>query len=81
MNLPRNVESPVYVKQKSESERMKRFQEKMKLEKISRVQPGMRFVDLVLVDTNPNDGELISNSERNPTKYGDWQHNGRVTDF
>lgn len=41
----------------------------------------MRFVDLMLVDTDPNNGELISNSEKNPTKWGDWQHNGRVTDF
>lgn len=45
------------------------------------VGPAVRFVDLVLVDTDPTDGELVSNSEKNPTKWGDWQHNGRVTDF
>ncbi|XP_008204839.1 uncharacterized protein LOC103315833 [Nasonia vitripennis] len=65
----------------NESERMKRFHEQLALEKAPRLKPGMRFVDLVLVETDPKNGEIISNSEKNPTKWGDWQHGGRVTDF
>ena len=45
------------------------------------INPNMRFGDLVLVETDPETGELIPNSEKDPTKWGDWQHNGRVTDF
>jgi hypothetical protein len=41
----------------------------------------MQLTDLVLEETDPQTGELISNSEKNPTKWGDWQHHGRVTDF
>lgn len=37
-------------------------------------------MDLVLVETDPKTGELITNSE-DPTKWGDWQHGGRVSDF
>lgn len=40
-----------------------------------------RFVDLVLVETDSETGELITNSEKEPTKWGDWQNGGRVTDF
>lgn len=43
--------------------------------------PAMRFVDLVLVETDSESGELIPNSEKEPTKWGDWQNGGRVTDF
>lgn len=45
------------------------------------VPPKERFVDLVLVETDPNNGELITNSEKDPTKWGDWQNGGRVSDF
>ncbi|XP_035718792.1 uncharacterized protein LOC118440207 isoform X2 [Vespa mandarinia] len=62
---------------KEESERMKQFHEKLKLEPIPRVQPGERFVDLVLTETDPETGELITDSEKEPTKWGDWQIGGR----
>lgn len=45
------------------------------------IEPRERFVDLVLVKTDPRTGELITNSEKDPTKWGDWQHGGRVSDF
>lgn len=45
------------------------------------VKPAERFMELVLVNIDPNTGELIPDSEKNPTKWGDWQHHGRVTDF
>lgn len=45
------------------------------------VPPKERFVDLVLVEVDPSSGELIANSEKDPTKWGDWQNGGRVTDF
>ncbi|KAK2578504.1 hypothetical protein KPH14_002061 [Odynerus spinipes] len=66
---------------KEESERMKQFHEKLKLQPIPRVSPRERFVDLVLVDTDPQTGELVPDSEKEPTKWGDWQIGGRVTDF
>ncbi|KYN02040.1 hypothetical protein ALC62_07154 [Cyphomyrmex costatus] len=64
-----------------ESPRMKQFHEKLKLQPIPKVGPRERFVDLVLVKTDPRTGELITNSEQDPTKWGDWQHGGRVSDF
>ncbi|KYN37354.1 hypothetical protein ALC56_08257 [Trachymyrmex septentrionalis] len=64
-----------------ESPRMKQFHEKLKLQPIPKVGPRERFVDLVLVETDPRTGELITNSEKDPTKWGDWQHGGRVSDF
>ncbi|XP_011065295.1 PREDICTED: uncharacterized protein LOC105152610 [Acromyrmex echinatior] len=64
-----------------ESLRMKQFHEKLKLQPIPKVGPRERFVDLVLVETDPKTGELITNSEKDPTKWGDWQHGGRVSDF
>lgn len=45
------------------------------------VGPRERFIDLVLVETDPRTGELIANSEKEPTKWGDWQNGGRVSDF
>ncbi|XP_012281800.1 succinate dehydrogenase assembly factor 4, mitochondrial-like [Orussus abietinus] len=69
------------MKEDSESERMKEFRKKLKLEPIPRISPGMRFVDLVLVETDPKTGELIPDSEKEPTKWGDWQIGGRVSDF
>ncbi|KAL0112437.1 hypothetical protein PUN28_012046 [Cardiocondyla obscurior] len=59
---------------------MKQFHEKLKLQPIP-IKPRKRFVDLVLQETNPETGELISNSEKDPTKWGDWQHGCRVSDF
>ncbi|XP_028047472.1 uncharacterized protein LOC105835959 [Monomorium pharaonis] len=64
-----------------ESPRMKRFHEKLKLQPPPKIGSRERFVDLVLVTTDPKTGELITNSEKDPTKWGDWQHSGRVTDF
>nr|XP_031836613.1 uncharacterized protein LOC116428727 [Nomia melanderi] len=61
--------------------RMKQFHKKLKLQPIPRVPPKERFVDLLLVETDPNNGELITNGEKDPTKWGDWQHGGRVSDF
>ncbi|KAG7203419.1 hypothetical protein KM043_013486 [Ampulex compressa] len=66
---------------KEESERMKQFHEKLKLQPIPRVGPKERFVDLVLVNTDPRNGELLTNTEKDPTKWGDWQNGGRVSDF
>ncbi|XP_015187711.1 PREDICTED: uncharacterized protein LOC107072359 [Polistes dominula] len=66
---------------KEESARMKQFHEKLKLQPMPRVSPRERFIDLVLVDTDPKTGELITNSEKEPTKWGDWQIGGRVSDF
>ena len=48
---------------------------------ITGVPPKERFVDLVLVETDPESGELITNTEKDPTKWGDWQNGGRVSDF
>ena len=45
------------------------------------VKQSMRLVDLVLVEIDPKSGELVPNSEKEPTKWGDWQHSGRVSDF
>ncbi|XP_029678682.1 uncharacterized protein LOC115244832 [Formica exsecta] len=64
-----------------ESPRIKQFHEKLKLQPIPKIKPRERFVDLVLVETDPRTGELITNSEKNPTKWGDWQNGGRVSDF
>ncbi|XP_034176333.2 uncharacterized protein LOC117602435 [Osmia lignaria lignaria] len=66
---------------KEESTRMKQFHKKLRLQPIPRVPPRERFVDLVLVETNPKNGEAITDSEKDPTKWGDWQNGGRVTDF
>ncbi|KOC69753.1 hypothetical protein WH47_07493 [Habropoda laboriosa] len=66
--------------EKEESVRMKKFHKKLKLQPIPRIPPKERFVDLVLVETDLN-GELITNSEKDPTKWGDWQNGGRVSDF
>ncbi|XP_043680351.1 uncharacterized protein LOC122634907 [Vespula pensylvanica] len=63
---------------KEESERMKQFHEKLKLQPMPRVPPRERFVDLVLVETDPQTGELITDNEKEPTKWGDWQIGGRV---
>ncbi|XP_017889007.1 uncharacterized protein LOC108630315 [Ceratina calcarata] len=71
---------PSKVEKKEESVRLKQFHQKLKLQPIPRVPPKERFVDLVLVETDPN-GELITNSEKDPTKWGDWQNGGRVSDF
>ncbi|XP_076646429.1 uncharacterized protein LOC143355488 [Halictus rubicundus] len=67
--------------EKEQSQRMKQFHEKLKLQPIPRVPPKERFVDLLLVETDPSSGELKTNSEKDPTKWGDWQNGGRVTDF
>ncbi|XP_017763721.1 PREDICTED: uncharacterized protein LOC108553363 [Eufriesea mexicana] len=75
--------------EKKESVRMKQFHKKLKLQPIPSkydniiigIPPKERFVDLVLVETDPNNGELITNSEKDPTKWGDWQNGGRVSDF
>ncbi|XP_043521884.1 uncharacterized protein LOC122534891 [Frieseomelitta varia] len=67
--------------EKKESLRMKQFHRKLKLQPIPRIPPKERFVDLVLVETDPTNGELITNSEKDPTKWGDWQTGGRVSDF
>ncbi|XP_011690271.1 PREDICTED: uncharacterized protein LOC105451489 [Wasmannia auropunctata] len=64
-----------------ESPRMKQFHEKLKLQPIPKIGPRERFVNLVLVKTDPRTGELISDNEEDPTKWGDWQHGGRVSDF
>ncbi|XP_024937873.1 uncharacterized protein LOC107264460 [Cephus cinctus] len=64
-----------------ESERMKKFHEKLKLQPLQRLSPGMRYVDLLLVETDPKSGELVANTEKDPTKWGDWQNGGRVSDF
>ncbi|XP_076181201.1 uncharacterized protein LOC143153666 [Ptiloglossa arizonensis] len=53
---------------KEESARMKQFHKKMKLQPIP-------------METDPTSGELITNSEKDPTKWGDWQNGGRVSDF
>lgn len=53
----------------------------MILPRLIEVGPRERFVDLVLVDIDSKTGELIADSEKEPTKWGDWQHGGRVTDF
>ncbi|XP_032671586.1 uncharacterized protein LOC116844307 [Odontomachus brunneus] len=75
-------DADAFVKGKQEeSPRMKQFHEKLKLQPISKVGPRERFVDLVLVDIDSKTGELIADSEKEPTKWGDWQHGGRVTDF
>ncbi|XP_068988174.1 succinate dehydrogenase assembly factor 4, mitochondrial-like [Bombus flavifrons] len=75
------VKEPEAKGEKKESIRMKQFHKKLKLQPIPRVPPKERFVDLVLVETDPNNGELITNSEKDPTKWGDWQNGGRVSDF
>ncbi|XP_076249130.1 uncharacterized protein LOC143188644 isoform X2 [Calliopsis andreniformis] len=62
---------------KEESTRMKQFHKKLKLQPIPKVGPKERFVDLMLVETDPSSGELIPDSEKDPTKWGDWQHGGR----
>lgn len=67
--------------EQGQSERMRQFHEKLKLQPIPRVGPKERFVDLVLVETDPINGELIANGEKDPTKWGDWQNGGRVSDF
>ncbi|KOX76244.1 hypothetical protein WN51_11573 [Melipona quadrifasciata] len=67
--------------EKKESLRMKQFHRKLKLQPIPKIPPRERFVDLVLVETDPNNGELITDSEKDPTKWGDWQNGGRVSDF
>lgn len=36
---------------------------------------------LCLVDIDPKSGEFISDSEKEPIKWRDWQHGGRVSDF
>ncbi|XP_011647511.1 uncharacterized protein LOC105433761, partial [Pogonomyrmex barbatus] len=68
-----------------ESPRMKQFHEKLKLQPIPsiyiEIEPRERFVDLVLVEIDSRTGELIPNSEKDPTKWGDWQNGGRVSDF
>ncbi|XP_078043327.1 uncharacterized protein LOC144473377 [Augochlora pura] len=66
---------------KEPSLRMKQFHQKLKLQPIPRVPPKDRFVDLLLVETDPQSGELIADNEKDPTKWGDWQHGGRVSDF
>ncbi|XP_033211042.1 uncharacterized protein LOC117169031 [Belonocnema kinseyi] len=66
---------------KQESVRMKEFHEKLRADRLPRVEHSMRFVDLVLVETDPKSGEIIPNKEKQPTKWGDWQQGGRVTDF
>lgn len=40
-----------------------------------------RLNDPVLIDIDPDNGEFIPESEKEPTKWGDWQHGGRVSDF
>ncbi|XP_043465888.1 uncharacterized protein LOC122500829 [Leptopilina heterotoma] len=68
--------------EKSESVRMQKFHEKLKADVLPpEIDRSMRFIDLVLVETDPKSGEIIPNSEKEPTKWGDWQHGGRVTDF
>ncbi|XP_014488609.1 PREDICTED: uncharacterized protein LOC106751881 [Dinoponera quadriceps] len=67
--------------EREESPRMKQFHEKLKLQPIPKVGPRERFVDLVLVEIDSKTGELIADCEKEPTKWGDWQHRGRVTDF
>lgn len=74
-----SVEDPI--PKRDESERMKKFHEKLKLDPMPRVKPSERFVDLVLVDTDPKTGEIITDNEKEPTKWGDWQIGGRVSDF
>ncbi|EZA54194.1 uncharacterized protein LOC113561681 [Ooceraea biroi] len=73
-----NIESS---KRQYESPRIKQFHEKLKLQPIPKVGPRERFVDLVLVETDLITGELITNNEKEPTKWGDWQNGGRVSDF
>ncbi|PBC27957.1 succinate dehydrogenase assembly factor 4, mitochondrial isoform X2 [Apis florea] len=75
------VKEPDAKLEKKESIRMKQFHKKLKLQPIPRIPPKERFVDLVLVETDPNNGELITNNEKDPTKWGDWQNGGRVSDF
>ena len=48
---------------------------------IQDVGPKVRFIDPVLIETDDKTGEFVADSEKNPLKWGDWQHNGRVTDF
>ncbi|XP_011311231.1 uncharacterized protein [Fopius arisanus] len=60
-------------KVENESERMKEFREKLKSE--------MTADDLLLIEVDPKSGEYIPESEKNPTKWGDWQIGGRVSDF
>ncbi|KAK0177754.1 hypothetical protein PV328_001769 [Microctonus aethiopoides] len=62
---------------KQESERMKKFHEKLKTE----IPSYDRLNDPVLIDIDPDNGEFIPESEKEPTKWGDWQHGGRVSDF
>jgi hypothetical protein len=45
------------------------------------IEPRERFVDLLLAETDPKTGELIADHEKEPTKWGDWQNGGRVSDF
>ncbi|KAF7998133.1 hypothetical protein HCN44_009531 [Aphidius gifuensis] len=61
-----------YKSTKNESERMKKFHDKLNKEIPN---------EPLLIETDPKSGELIPDSEKNPTKWGDWQHAGRVTDF
>ncbi|XP_006572305.1 uncharacterized protein LOC122718459 [Apis laboriosa] len=79
------VKEPDAKLEKKESIRMKQFHKKLKLQPIPNIiigiPPKERFVDLVLVETDPNNGELITNNEKDPTKWGDWQNGGRVSDF
>ncbi|XP_015123361.1 uncharacterized protein LOC107045566 [Diachasma alloeum] len=57
----------------NESERMKKFHKKLELE--------MPVDDLLLIEVDPKSGEYVPESEKNPTKWGDWQIGGRVSDF
>ncbi|XP_006572306.1 succinate dehydrogenase assembly factor 4, mitochondrial isoform X3 [Apis florea] len=62
------VKEPDAKLEKKESIRMKQFHKKLKLQPIP-------------METDPNNGELITNNEKDPTKWGDWQNGGRVSDF
>ncbi|XP_020287797.1 uncharacterized protein LOC109856672 [Pseudomyrmex gracilis] len=76
-----NEQSSEFLVNENESPRMKQFHEKLELQPIPKIGPRERFVDLVLVNVDPKTGELIPDSEKEPTKWGDWQHGGRVSDF
>lgn len=39
------------------------------------------YRDLCLLDIDPKSGEFYPDKEKEPTKWGDWQHGGRVSDF
>ncbi|XP_034943080.1 succinate dehydrogenase assembly factor 4, mitochondrial-like [Chelonus insularis] len=77
VNLSNGLINMSKMKKIKESDRMKKFREKLKIFS----QNVNQFQDPLLIEINPKTGEFQPDSEPEPTKWGDWQHGGRVSDF